>query len=437
MKICASALRFRATAVHALLTLCVLAPSAPAPLAAQVDDRAAYAEQADASRDEAPRVFIDCRRCDHSHFRREIMFVNHVRDPALAQVHVLITDEETGSGGRRYALDFIGREAFDGVAASLSYVSHQSDTGAQERDGLTRALALGLVPYVARTPLAQQLDVSFRGSAAGAVPVQPTDPWRNWTFEVYGGGNFSAESTQGAWNARYGFYANRVTDEWKVRLRPYFNNNYREIRREDSADIRLSQRRHGFDSFVIRSLGNQMGSGIFLEYITTTVDNLRHSVVLTPALEYSVFPYAEASRRQVTFAYRIGYELVDYFEETIYDKTHESLLNHSLNASVQLQQLWGSVSSSLTGSKYLHDGNHYRLTFDGNVSLRLGTGLSLNLGGSYQRIHDQLALPRGDASLEDILLQRRRLATSYRGSGNIGLSYTFGSIFTNVVNPRL
>ncbi len=107
-----------------------------------------------------------------------------------------------------------------------------------------------------------------------------------------------------------------------------------------------------------------------------------------------------------------------------------------MEASVQFRQPWGSVSSRLRGSQYLHDTSLYRMTFNGNVSLRLGRGISLNLGGSYQRINDQLSLPRGDASLEDILLERRRLATAYRGSANMGLSYTFGSIFTNVVNPR-
>ena len=39
--------------------------------------------------------------------------------------------------------------------------------------------------------------------------------------------------------------------------------------------------------------------------------------------------------------------------------------------------------------------------------------------------------------LKDILLQRRQLATTYRSSLNSGLSCTFGSIFSNVVNPRL
>jgi hypothetical protein len=40
------------------------------------------------------------------------------------------------------------------------------------------------------------------------------------------------------------------------------------------------------------------------------------------------------------------------------------------------------------------------------------------------------------ASLEDVLLMRKQLATSYEYYFSIGLSYTFGSIYSNVVNPR-
>jgi hypothetical protein len=39
-------------------------------------------------------------------------------------------------------------------------------------------------------------------------------------------------------------------------------------------------------------------------------------------------------------------------------------------------------------------------------------------------------------SLEEVLLQRRQLETGYSYFFSVGLSYTFGSIFTNVVNPR-
>ncbi len=389
----------------------------------------------DATRDAAPLIYFDCNRCDFAHIRREITFVNYVRDPGLAQVHVLVTDQPTG-GGRLYTLKFIGRGSYAGVDNTLTYATRQTDTAAQERDGLTRMLQLGLVPYVARTPLAPQVHLSFREPREASAAPQ-SDPWRNWTFEIYGGGNFSTESTQNAWNARYGFYANRVTEDWKIRLRPYFNNNARNIQRQDGPDIRIDLKRHGFESYVIRSLGDHFGAGLFAEYRTTTVDNLEHGVTVAPAVEYSFFPYGEASTRQITLSYRVGAELADYIEETIYEQTEETLLSHALEAAVRIRQPWGSIFSGLTGSSYLHDTSHHRLTFNGNVSFRLGRGVSLNVGGNYQRINDQLALPRRDASLEDILLQRRRLATAYRGSGSMGLSYSFGSIFTNVVNPRL
>jgi hypothetical protein len=424
--------RLRAAPLRAGLLLALLLMSATAARA-----QAPEPDNDDANwRDAAPLVFLDCQRCDDTHVRSEITFVNYVREATSAQVHVLVTDQATGGGGRQYTLAFIGRDGFSDLAHSLTYTSAQSATAAEVRDGLTSMLKLGLVPYVARTPLAPRLALSFDG--AGASRVRPvTDRWNNWTFEVYGGGNFNAESTQDSWNARYGFYANRVTEQWKLRLRPYFNHNARTIRRADNPDIRIDQRRHGMETYVIRSLGGQMGAGLFAEYITHTLDNLRHGVTVTPAVEYSVFPYSEATRRSITFTYRLGYELADYFEETIYEKTEEALLSHALNASVQVRQPWGSISSGLTGSSYLHNSDFHRLTFNGNVSFRLGGGISLNVGGNYQRINDQLGLPRGNASLEDILLQRRRLATAYRGSGSIGLSYTFGSIFSNVVNPRL
>jgi hypothetical protein len=405
----------------------------PPMVAAQATD---YAADSAVVRSDAPLVYIDCQRCDMSHIRQEITFVNYVREPGLAQVHVLITEQATGSGGRMYTLQYTGLGTFDGVHNTLSYAAQATHSSAEERAGLTRMLRLGLISYAARTPLSTRIRVSFEnGGEAPARPVE--DRWSNWTFEVYGGGNINTEVSQDSWNARYGFYANRVTEDWKVRLRPYFNHNSRTIRRDDRDDIFISQRRHGFESYVIRSLGPHWGAGIFADYITTTIDNLHHGVALTPAIEYSLYPYADASTRQITLTYRIGYQLADYIEETIYEKTEEALLNQSLAAAVQVRQRWGSIFSGLTGSTYLHDTRFHRLTFNSNVSFRLGGGVSLNVGGNYERINDQLALPRGDASLEDILLQRRRLATSYRTSGNVGLSYTFGSIFSNVVNPRL
>jgi len=51
-------------------------------------------------------------------------------------------------------------------------------------------------------------------------------------------------------------------------------------------------------------------------------------------------------------------------------------------------------------------------------------------------IRNQLYLARSGLSDEEILTERRQLATDSRYSISFGFSYTFGSIFNNVVNPR-
>lgn len=383
---------------------------------------------------EAPRIYLDCNRCDLSHVRREIRFVNHVRDPAVAQIHVLVTDEGTGGGGRTYTMAYLGRGVFEGLDHTLTYNSLSTHTSARERDGVTEMLKLGLVPYLARTPHASRLRLSVEEEGERQVTL-PRDRWSNWTFELYFGGNFNLEAARSSWNARYGFFADRVTNDWKVRVRPYFNNNVRSFETEQGT-VRSVQRRHGLESYLIRSVGDHWGVGTFGNYITNTFDNLRHGVSLAPAVEYSLFPYEESSRRQITLAYRAGVEAADYFEETIYGKTSEALAQHALDASIQYRQPWGSVSGGVEASSYLPQVKFYRLTFDGRTSFRIGSGLEVQVGGSFQRIHDQLNLPRGDATLQEILLQQRQLATSYRAAGDIGLAYTFGSIYSNVVNPR-
>jgi hypothetical protein len=45
-------------------------------------------------------------------------------------------------------------------------------------------------------------------------------------------------------------------------------------------------------------------------------------------------------------------------------------------------------------------------------------------------------LPDEDISYEELLLQRRRLASDFDWEFGIGFSFQFGSIFNNVVNNR-
>jgi hypothetical protein len=157
---------------------------------------------------------------------------------------------------------------------------------------------------------------------------------------------------------------------------------------------------------------------------------------LAPAVEYNFFPYSESTRRQLRALYKVGLNRIKYIEETIYEKTEESLFNQSLTVTFEMREPWGSASTSLEGSHYFHDPTKYRVVLRGFLSFRVFKGLSVDLSGRYERIHDQLNLPKGEASIDEVLLRRKELATNFEYSLSVGFRYTFGSVFSNVVNPR-
>ena len=84
----------------------------------------------------------------------------------------------------------------------------------------------------------------------------------------------------------------------------------------------------------------------------------------------------------------------------------------------------------------MHDGRKNQISLFTSLNLRVLKGLSVNFYGSYSRIRDQLNLASGDLLDEEVLLRRKELATQYSYFSGISLSYTFGSNYNNVVNPR-
>jgi len=385
--------------------------------------------------DQAISVYLDCRRCDSSYIREEIEFVNYVRDRFQAQVHIFVTDQGTGSGGRKYTVSFIGQGSHSEIEHTLTFTSLDTDTRDEVRKGLVEVLKVGLVPFVIETSIANQLVISYENEQDRTIQAQD-DPWNNWVFEVYAGGYVEKESQQERLDIRYGFYATRVTEVWRIQARPYFNYNTRMF---DSGDARIKtiMHRNGFDGYIIRGLTNHWSIGMFGNLISTTFDNLDLRIRFSPAVEYSLFPYSMATRKEITFKYRFNVGYYNYIEETIFGKEKENLLRQSIEGNVRIQQPWGSIFAGIEGSHYLHDFSKNRLEFYSNLSFRLVRGLSLNLSGNLEIIHDQLSLPRGDASLEEVLLRQRRLSTTFEVSGRVGFSYKFGSIYNNVVNTRL
>ncbi len=388
-------------------------------------------------RPERLAVFLDCGFCDETFIRQEMTYVDYVRDREVAHVHVLVTEEDTGAGGEAQTFDLIGRGPFQGMDYSTVYTTNVGATEAEERDGFLRTLQATLVPYLLQTPVGKRLTVAvdpLEGAETGRAEPRD-DPWNDWTIELYADGSADFESRQESFDTRYGVYANRVTEDWKIQLRPFFNYNYDRFEREDGT-ITSTSRRDGFTSYVVRSISPHWSVGAFGDVFTSTYDNVDLRYRLMPAIEYSVYPYREATRRQMTIAYRVGGSHITYQDTTIYGETEQLLPEHTLTAGYEVTQPWGEIDVGVNASQYLHDLGRYSVRFGGGVDVRVTQGLSIEVGGELALIHNQLNLPRGDADLDEVLLRRRQLETNYRAGLNFGLRYRFGSIYNNVVNTR-
>ena len=383
-------------------------------------------------------VFLDCktRQCDFDYFRQEITYVSYVRNRQDAAVHVLITTQDVGGGGTAFTLDFIGQAQFTEVDATLTYASDQTDTDAQVRAGLARHLEAGLLRYVATTPALQHIDISYSGQQSDTPASTASDGWNLWVFEIGVNGRLESEQRSSERSFRGSIDANRTSKTWKVDLDLDADVEERKFEVNDTTTVTDVQRDSDFETLLVRSIGEHWSIGAFSTVGRSTFDNYDLEANVSPAVEYNVFPYSVSTRRQLLVLYRIGINRFNYREETIFGETTQTLGRQALNVSAEVEQPWGSIRGSIEGSHFLHDFARKRLELFANVGVNLFRGLSLDLFGRYSLIRDQLNLPRGDAPREDILLQRRQLATDYDFSVFVGISYTFGATSNNIVNPR-
>ena len=389
------------------------------------------AEQIESTQESALRVFLDMSSYQ-DYVKEHIPLVNYVRDREQADLHILVTSQGTGGRGTEYAVMFTGLRAFAGVNDTLTCVVKDEDTEEYTRSEIVRLIKLGLIRYVSRTPQAHDVSITYRQRAA---PAEVKDNWDYWVFGIAVNTSLSGEKSRKQTNYSGGVTADRVTLAWKISLGAATE--YGEDRYDTGQEIVTSiSQVSAVRGLVVKSLDNHWSVGANAEVSESQYFNLDLSAELAPAIEFDIFPYSESTRRDLRVMYTFGCQLNKYKEETIYFVSEEYLLRHELSIELDVKENWGTLRGRLVGSNYLRDFDLNRLTFTTQVYFRVSEGISLSIAGNYSAIHDQIELPRRGATIDDILLRRRQLATQYQYGMSVGLTYRFGSKYANIVNPR-
>ena len=395
------------------------------------------------------RVFLDCTSffCDSDFFTQEIPWVQFVRDRQDADVHVLGTQQATGGGGSEYTLDFQGRSAFEGQRIVLRANTDADVTEDERRNALLAAVQQGLAPFAAATSQQPRVEVSPpAGPESGdPAPSPEDDPWNRWVFSTGVNGFMNGESQQRFLNSSGNVSASRITEDWKIRLRASGSTSRSEFELNDSTTIISQTESYSGSSLVGRSLTPHWSTGGVATWRRSTFSNFDHNVRVAAAMEYDLFPYSESNRRLLTFLYSIGPSYHEYADTTLFLETEEWLIDQQLVISYDVTQPWGNIDASVTGQHYITkfgDGlewtePQYNVNVFGGFNVRLIKGLQANLHGNFEMVRGQIQLPKGEADLEEVLTRQKELATDFRYFFSFGLSYRFGSIFSNVVNPRL
>lgn len=385
------------------------------------------------------RVFLDCPSgCDRDYLVTTLPFVLFTVDRLDADIHALITGLGTASGGTEYTITLLGRGMFAARADTLRATILPNSSEDMRRREMGRVLQIGLFPYAIRVTGAGPFSVRYDPPpSAGGLGSVITDPWDFWVYRVRANGSGNAESLNSSYTITGGANISRTTELWKVSFNT--NEEYRANTFTLSGGGKRTYilRSSDLSARVVRSVTDHWSVGARGLGGRSDFRNQELFTGIDVSAEYNVFPWKEATSRQLIAAFALGGRHYRYADTTVLDQLVETRPIARAILSGESRQQWGTVDAALRYTHYLHDAALYNVSFSGRSQFRLSRGLALELRGDVAKVADQLYLKRAPAADDEVLTRQRALPTSFRISGSVGLSFTFGSIYNTIVNPRL
>jgi hypothetical protein len=382
------------------------------------------------------KVFLDCNRCDNTFIKQNLNNVEFVRDQNFADVHLFFTTQRNGSGGRLYEIEFSGRNAFEKFQDNISFSTDTDMTNDDVRQRILKYIKLGLVRFWIEQGRVDNVSVTVSSPENdNENNKDEKDPWNYWVFQLRANGYFNGQETSKFSNLNFNISAKRVTDKNKFSIRIGLSENKSTFNFGDEEIISILSSKYLNTSDII-SITDHWSVGAFARLGSSVFSNKDFYWSFKPAIEYNFFKYSESSKKQLSLSYRNGIVFNNYIERSIFGKETEYLWEHGLALGGSVNQKWGSISGQASFNQFLHDTSLNSLTFYIGTNIRLFKGFSLNLNGNYSITRNQVDLPAGDVSLEELLLQQQQLKSGYNYFVSVGFSYSFGSIYNTIVNPR-
>lgn len=307
-------------------------------------------------------------------------------------------------------------------------------SGDDVRNRILKNIKLGLVRFWIAKGMTDEVTINVP-SVNNEEKKEEKDPWNYWVFRVGANGFFNGQESSKFSNLNFNLSAKRVTSKNKFSMNLGFSEN-KSTFTFDNEDIVSVNNNKYLNISDILSINNHWSYGVFGRIGTSTFSNKDMYWSLKPALEYNFFKYDKSAKKQLTLSYRNGIEYNKYIERSVFGKTSENLWEHNILLGGTVKQEWGNVNGEASFNQYLHDTTLNSFGFYLGANVRVFKGFNFNISGNYSITRNQVNLPAGDISLEELLLQQQQLQSGYNYFVSVGLSYSFGSIYNTIVNPR-
>ncbi len=383
----------------------------------------------------ALKVFLNCESCDLNYLRENFTLVNYVREPGMSDVQVFVTSQTTGSGGVSYNLIFFGQKRYKSLNDTLNFSIQPNLTQEEYRTEMLEKMKIGLAPYIMKTAYADRISMVVDNIERDTDSEK--DPWKSWMFDIYASGTLSEQKNMSSYHIFSNLYIRKITPDMKFESNNFFAYDKTKLTlSSDGTTFNTQQKSFMSKNLYVESIGDHMGIGSMASFRIDPRNNIKYQFKIGPAFEYNLFSYKEASQKQLRFLYSLNCEITNYMDRTIYNKTQDNLYSHDLRVMFMYLMPWGYVNGSVHGSNYLNDVSLYSIGGSASANVRVAKGLFFNVGFGLNMYRNQIWLRGGEANWADVLLNQRAMETDYSYDINFGLTFSFGSLFNNTVNPR-